>query len=419
MKPFSFIHAADLHIDSPFRGVSTESPELAEQLQKATFQAFSALTEACVEHEVDFLLVAGDVYDGADRSLGAQLKFFEGLERLAKKGIRSFVVHGNHDPLSGRMSSLAWPEEVKIFGKTAETVTVEVDGEAVATVSGISFPKSDVRSNLSMKLKPGLSGLFNIGLLHTNVGSDTGHEAYAPCELSELESSGMSYWALGHVHTRAILCENPLVVYPGNLQGRSIREQGARGCYLVRVDAQGVAEMEFLALDVVRWHETTATIEGLETIDALDRKLGETLETLSSDAEGRGIVCRLRIEGRGPLYGVLHAESAVEDLLTRLRERFAGLESWVWVQRIELDCRPEVDLGKRAEQGDLLAEVLTVASEYSSSAEGLDRLEAAVLDDLWKNTRAHRTLAQLGPDHIREILAEAELLCLDLLENDE
>lgn len=177
--------------------------------------------------------------------------------------------------------------------------------------------------------------------------------------------------------------------------------------------------MEFLALDVVRWHETTATIEGLETIDALDRKLGETLEMLSSDAEGRGIVCRLRIEGRGPLYGVLHAESAVEDLLTRLRERFAGLEPWVWVQRIELDCRPEVDLGKRAEQGDLLAEVLTVASEYSSSAEGLDRLEAAVLDDLWKNTRAHRTLAQLGPDHIREILAEAELLCLDLLENDE
>ncbi len=419
MKPFSFIHAADLHIDSPFRGVSAEFPELAEPLQKATFQAFEALTEACVEHRVDFLLVAGDVYDGADRSLGAQLRFFDGLKRLAEEGIRSFVVHGNHDPLNGRVSSLAWPEEVKVFGKTAETVTVEVGGEAVATVSGISFPERDVRTNLSEKLKPDPSSLFQIGLLHCNVGSDTGHEAYAPCELTELKSSGMDYWALGHVHTLDTLCEDPWVVYPGNPQGRSIREQGARGCYLVRVDAQGTAELKFLPLDVVRWHEATVTIEGLETVDALDRKLGETLENLSTNAEGRGIVCRLKVEGRGPLYGELHAESAAGDLLARLRERFVELDPVVWVQHIELACRPEVDLAKRAEQGDLLAEVLTVAKEYRTGADGFDQLKVAALNGLWENGRAQKLLSQLNDDQIRRIIDEAELLCLDLLEADE
>lgn len=418
MKPFSFIHAADLHIDSPFKGISAESSELAGQLQKSTFKAYEALIEACMDHEVDFLLVAGDVYDGADRSLGAQLRFHGGLKRLAEAGIRSFVVHGNHDPLDGRVSTLNWPDEVKVFGKTAETVTIEVGGEAVASVAGVSFPKKDVRTNLAKKLEPGPPGLFQIGLLHCNVGSATGHEPYAPCELSDLKSSGMNYWALGHVHTRQILSKDPLVVYPGNPQGRSIREQEARGCYLVRVDADGDVELEFIPLDVVRWHETSVSIEALETLDALDRRLGETLDDLSAAAEGRGIVCRLKVLGRGPLYSDLHAEDAGDDLLLRLRDRFSGLDPLVWVQRIEMNCRPEVDLAERAGRGDLLAEVLTVAQEHSASTEGLAQLKAAALDALWENSRARKALAKLDDAQIREILDEAKLLCLDLLEDD-
>ena len=420
MKPFSFIHAADLHIDSPFQGVSAESPEVAEQLQKSTYRAFEGLIEVCRVHEVDFLLVAGDVYDGADRSLGSQLRFHEGLKRLAADGIQSFVIHGNHDPLDGRVSSLKWPGEVKVFDKFAETVTVVVDGEAVAAISGISFPKKEVRTNLSKKLKPsGSPGLFQIGLLHCNVGSDTGHDPYAPCELSDLTSSGMDYWALGHVHTRHILSEDPLVVYPGNVQGRSIREQNARGCYLVRVDSQGKAELEFLPLDVIRWHETTVSIEGLDTLDALDRKLGETLEDLVTAADGRGIVCRVNVVGRGPLYKDLRADGAAADLLARIRESQEASDPLVWVQRIKLSCRPDVDLEERANQGDLLAEVLTVAKSYSDGTADLSGLKAAALDELWENNRAKKVLAELDDDRIREILNEAGLLCLDLLEDEE
>lgn len=420
MKSFSFIHAADLHIDSPFQGVTAESIEVAEQLQKSTYRAFEGLIRACISHEVDFLLVAGDVYDGADRSLRSQLKFHAGLVRLAEAGIQSFVIHGNHDPLNGRVSSLKWPGEVKVFDKSAETVTVEVDGEAVAAVSGISFPKKEVRTNLSKKLKPGGSpDLFQIGLLHCNVGTDTGHDSYAPCELSDLTSSGMNYWALGHVHTREILSKDPLVVYPGNIQGRSIREQDERGCCLVQVDEQGKAELTFLPLDVVRWYETSVSIEGLDTLDALDRKLRETLEERVTAAEDRGVVCRVNIVGRGPLYKDLHADGAADDLLARVREDWAAAEPLVWVQRIKLACRPDVDLKVRANQGDLLAEVLTVANGYSNGAANLSDLNAATLDELWQNNRVKKVLTELDDDSVREILTEAQLLCLDLLEDEE
>ena len=417
MGSFSFIHAADLHIGSPFKGVSAESQELGEYFQKSTFRAFQALVDACLVHEVDFLLVAGDVYDGSDRSLGAQLTFNDGLRRLADAGVQTFVVHGNHDPLDGRVSQLEVPEGVTTFGRAAQNTTVEVQGEIVAAISGISFPTRDVRSNLARTLEPGPAGVFRIGLLHCNVGADTGHEPYAPCELSELKASDMDYWALGHVHTRKVLSEEPMIVYPGNPQGRSIREQGARGCFLVRVDSQSRAELEFLPLDVVRWHEIPVSIEGLSTVDALDRKLGETLEAHSISAGGRGIVCRLKVEGRGPIYRDLHVEGAEEELLSRLRDRFAGSNPLVWAQRIELNCRPEVDLAERAKRGDLLAEVITVARGHADTPEGLAQLKAAALDELWENGRAKKALAELDQDKIREIVAEAELLCLDLLED--
>ena len=419
MKSFSFIHAADLHIDSPFKGISTQCAILSEKLQRSTFLAFDELIEACISHKVDFLLVAGDVYDGADRGLRAQLDFHSGLTRLANAGIHSFVVHGNHDPLDGRVSSLEWPEEAHVFGKTAETVTVKVNGDEVATVSGISFPKKDVRSNLSKKLEPGPSDLYRIGLLHCNVGSDTGHEPYAPCELADLKSFGMNYWALGHIHTRQTLSKDPLVVYPGNIQGRSIREQDDRGCYLVRVDAHGKAELEFLPLDVIRWRQISVSIDDLDTLDALDLRLSETLEALPAAAAGRDIVCRVRIEGRGVLYKNLRVEGAGDDLLARVRESLASSDPRVWVQHIELDCRPEVDLEQRAQQGDLLAEVLSVAKEHGASAEGLDRIKTGALDNLWQNNRVRKALAELDEEQIRRILTEAELLCLDLMEDNE
>src|SRR3990172_993244 len=149
MTPFSFIHAADLHLDSPFKGVIGEAPHIAEAVYSATFDAFESLINLCIEKQVNFLLIAGDVYDGRDRSLRAQLRFRDGLERLAERGISAFVVHGNHDPLKGWSNQIVWPSGVHVFGaEEVETVTFAMDGKPVAFISGISYMEAQETRNL-------------------------------------------------------------------------------------------------------------------------------------------------------------------------------------------------------------------------------------------------------------------------------
>ena len=421
MRPFSFIHAADLHIDSPFRGVSADAPAVAEALYSSTFRAFDGLMDVTLEREADFLLIAGDVYDGQDRSLRAQLRLRDGVKRLGEAGIQSFIVHGNHDPLDSKVTALDWPEQAHFFGRKLESMeALGADHEPVATITGISFPKKEESRNLAAKFSRQESGLFQIGLLHCNVGGNTGHENYAPCTLDDLRTGGMDYWALGHVHTRKILSEAPYVVYPGNIQGRSIREAGPRGCYHVQVDEQGRVEAEFIPLDVVRWGEVRVSIQDLETVDALERALTEKLEQGIAEASGRALVCRVTVEGRGPLHAGLRRARAADDLLERLRERFSSEDPFAWVQRLTIHTRPDVDLAERMLGEDLLAEVLITADEYKKSAGGGQALYDAALADLWENSRMARArMERPDGDEIKAILQDVEYLCLDLLESEE
>lgn len=417
MRSFTFCHAADLHIDSPFRGVVSEAPAVANALHASTFRAFEMLVEACLEREVDFLLVAGDVYDGQDRSVLAQMRFRDGLLRLAKAGISSYVVHGNHDPLDGRISSIDWPTGVHFFGKKLESVDVMVSGEPIARISGISFPTRKVTRNLAKDFQHVETELFQIGLLHCNVGSDTGHDSYAPCELQDLLDVGMDFWALGHVHTRDVLHRDPFIVYPGNIQGRSIREQGPRGCYFVEVDASGEVDLEFHTLDVVRWSQGQVAIDELETIDQLEKAIADEVEHLSQTADGRGLVCRISVEGRGALYRELRSPDMEEQLGNRLREQFSHRDPFAWLQQLQIACRPEVDLSERATRGDLLAEVLTVAQEFAKSDEAMEELYTSALTACWEHTGVKSALTKPTSEELTAFLTEAQLLSLDLLED--
>lgn len=423
MHPFSFIHAADLHIDSPFVGVTAldSAPEgLAEALHGSTFLAFDRLVDTALEREVDFLLVAGDVYDGQDRSLRAQLRFRDGLARLASAGVASYVVHGNHDPLDGHVSELGWPEGCHFFGPKAESVpAMGRDGAPVATVSGVSYRSREEGRNLAATFGGESTGPYRIGLLHTNVDGQPGHGNYAPCTLADLRGAAVDYWALGHVHARSVLSEAPWVVYPGNPQGRSIREPGARGCYLVQVDEEGQATLEFVALDVVRWVELTVDIGAAETADALEQQVRSRIDEAAAAAEGRALVCRVTLAGRGSLHGELRRNGALEQLMERLRERLADREPFVWVQKLASQTRPQVDVEERRQRGDLLAEVLTIAQEYRADESARRALYEKALAELWGNARVER--AQLSPptdDELAALLQEAELLCLDQLEGE-
>lgn len=415
-RPFTFVHAADLHIASPFKGLAGGAGPLADALRSATFAAFRGLVDLCLKRKVDFLLVAGDVYDAEDRSLKAQLEFRDGLERLSEAGIESFVVHGNHDPLDGRVNTLRWPERTHVFGAEVESVRAHARGDAVATVTGVSFPTKTVRANLTERFPSGRTDDFHIGLLHCNVGSNTGHEAYAPCEVGDLTRLAVDYWALGHVHNARILSSSPTIAYPGNLQGRSFRETGPRGCLVVEVDARGHVSTEPVALDVVRLAELQVSIGDLETVDQLQAQLLRAIEEAREEAEGRHLLCRARLTGRGALARELLAPEATTDLLEVLRGRFEGDSPIVWLQAILPECRPELDLAARRGRGDLVAEVLGVADELLESRQELADAVSGALAELLDHSRARKAIARPSEEQLVELVQAASQVCMDLLE---
>jgi exonuclease SbcD len=383
MDSFRFVHAADLHIDSPFAGVGDADNRVATRLREATYEAFQNLVDLCINQNADFLVIAGDVYDGADRSVRAQLRFRDGLSKLSEKGIKTFVVHGNHDPLDGWQSSITWPEGVHIFGATPEWVNFEKNGEVVAAVQGMSYPTREVNDNLAVQFSPPTSGnLFAIGLLHANVGANSAHPNYAPCTVEDLSESGIDYWALGHVHTRQTLKRAaPVIAYPGNTQGRHPNETGARGALVVDVDPSGASRSEFVALDVVRWERSQVDISNLETIDSLDSAIRQATDNLSVQAEDRDVVSRLTLVGRGPLHEQLAVNGAVEDLLDSVRSAWSGGGSpWVWVERIVDSTRPAIDIESRAKADDFLGATLKRALLSSIESDEIDRLTEVVSD---------------------------------------
>lgn len=427
MKPFRFIHAADLHLDSPFAGLSGVPEAVRRLLRGSTFAALDNLIELAVMAKADFVLIAGDVYDSADRSLRAQLRFHKAMQRLAENGISAFVVHGNHDPLDGREAKLEWPVGTHVF-KAGEVERVRVHlGERghIADILGISYPTPAVRDNYAVRFGEcvveqaegrfgGLSGMradnapYRIGLLHANVDGSPGHEDYAPCTLRELAGQGMDYWALGHVHTRRVLSEGPWVVYPGNIQGRSMRETEAKGCYLAEVDEAGGTRLTFHALDAVRWQVRQVSIADMSTEQELKEALEAAVEEARTAAGGRPSVLRIVVAGRGALHSRLQG-GAARELAEELRR--AELERWqleedsmaegaaaplVWLERLTLDTGAAADLEALSRSEAFLGEVLRLASRLESDPQALQAFAAECMEPLLSHPRAGALLRRTG-----------------------
>ena len=421
MPKLRFVHAADLHLDSPFAGLRSIGPEeVGSALRRATFDVYDNIVDLCVEEQVDALLVAGDVYDGADRSLRAQLKFVHGLERLDAAGIRSFICHGNHDPLDGWEASLDLPAGCVRFGPEVTGEPVFPDDPGRATVYGISYPKREVRENLSPFFRDLPRGGFSIGLLHANVGGNVDHDSYAPCSVSDLEETGIDYWALGHVHTREVIRrEGPAIVYPGNPQGRHPNETGERGVYLVEVDESGGVELEFRALDVVRWERRRLDIGGLGDEQRVLDEIFDVAGSVLDGAGGRAVVLRLVLSGRGAMDRWLRRPGTVEDVLEQLNGEYAGGHSWLWCDRIELETGSSVDRDQVVQREDFAGDLARLVDELAGSPEALDGLRQP-LRDLYETQRARRYLRDLlpGDDELKSILADAEEECLAELSDE-
>ena len=438
MARLRFIHAADLHLDSPFRGIRSEAPDyVVDMLRRATFDAYENIISLCLQERVDALLVAGDIYDGADRSLRAQLKFVDGLARLDTAGIRSFICHGNHDPLDGWEARLALPSGCVRFGPEVSREPVFPDEPERATVYGVSYPRREVRENLSPLFRAPLSAPatpelvegrpagFNVGLLHANVGGNPDHDSYAPCSVGDLADTGLDYWALGHVHTRQVLSqERPTVVYPGNPQGRHPLETGPRGIYLVEVDDYAAVSLDFRSVDVVRWETLEVGIAGPDTEQELIDAVDSAVAVCAESAGGRAVVFRLTLSGRGPLHRWLRSPGTVDELRERVNEQYAPStssgQSWLWCERIQADTASPVDREQVVQREDFAGDLARLSGELRDDPAALGELRDA-LRVLYANSNAAPYLRNHMPSdgELRDLLAAAEDECLASLVDEE
>ena len=416
MTLLRFIHAADLHLDSPFKGLRVEAPpHVAAALYEATFKAYDNIVDLCVSQRVDALLVAGDIYDSADRSLRAQRRFVDGLERLHESGIRSFVCHGNHDPLDGWEARLGYPPSCHRFAAEFQAVPVFESDPGRAVVHGISYPRREVTNNLVRRLGSVDPGPFSIGLLHTNASNDPGHAPYAPCSLDDLRRSGINYWALGHVHTRQVLHEQaPTVVYPGNPQGRYGGEAGSRGVYGAEVDDDGHVELQFRAVDEVRWERLSVNIGAIGTEQDLIDTLHDGMERVADTADGRSVIVRAMLQGMGEIHRFLRRPNVSTDLVEQINEAVAGGSPFVWLERIEDRTRPPFDRKTRLTGTDFLAEVLRAADQAKGQPARLERLRDG-LGDLYEHRRLRRHLTVPDDAELAGLIDEAEMLTVTLL----
>jgi DNA repair exonuclease SbcCD nuclease subunit len=327
-----FIHAADIHLDSPLIGLCRYEGLPVEQIRLATRDAFDNLIRLAIDRAVDLVLIAGDLYDGDWRDAGTGMFFASRMSRLREHGIRVFLVRGNHDAASQITRSLHLPENVHVFeGKTASTIRLD---ELNVAVHGRSYVSQHVHSNLAAGYPAAAPGFFNIGLLHTSVGGFADHEPYAPCSLDDLRGKEYDYWALGHVHTTATLSEDPYIVFPGNIQGRSIRETGPKGCYLVTVDdSRRVSACEFMPLDTFRWRGLAIDLTGVADSREFDDRVAAALRTVSQPTE-RMLLLRVALTGVTPMHRYLVDQFDWKDDL-RARAMDLGQER-VWIEKIVL-----------------------------------------------------------------------------------
>lgn len=420
-ETLSFVHAADLHLDSPFVGISGIDQELGERLAKATFQAYEAIIEICMDEEVDFLLIAGDVYDGADKSLYAQVRFIEGLRKLETAGIQVFICHGNHDPLDGWSANLKWPGNVHIMsGDGAEIVEFKKEGKTAALVVGMSYPTRQIMKNLVKNFpKKEDHWPFTIGLLHCSVGSYPEHDPYAPCTLQDLRELDYDYWALGHIHTPSVVCkEAPVAVYPGNPQGRHPGETGARGCCLVNVSSGGGISTKFAETDSIRWHIREVSIEGLEKEGELVESLQNQLDEIRENSEGRSAICRLVLSGRGSLHRTLREEGFLEDLLRTLREDEIWSQQFVWVERIENKTLFPIEREQLLKREDFVGDLVKIVEGLKTDEKTLDGFHE-VLSPLFNSGNGRKLICKIDDEEIKSLLQRAENILLDSLLTEE
>jgi DNA repair exonuclease SbcCD nuclease subunit len=357
-----FVHVADVHLDTSFPG---RSESVRKRLRDASREAFRAAVDLAVREDVNAFLVAGDLFDSERLSFSTERFLLEQAHRLGDHGVTMVYATGNHDPGSPETGPrpLAWPPNVHVASDgTPRRITVPGhDGQVVGYVTAVGHTTSREREDLSRRMPRPLGDRPEVALLHTQVHATPGseaHHAYAPSELTFLTRSGFDYWALGHVHVRQLLSEDPPVVYSGSLQGRTHTDTGPRGAYLVDITDRAAPALAFRALAPVRWE--TLRVDGLQDADSLDRlerKVTHAWRTVRAEEPaptGTEWMVRVVLDGPSPLWKELRREEDRDVLAREIRQLLGVLDVTVLADRVH----PVLAVEEHRKRTDVLGEAL-------------------------------------------------------------
>jgi len=384
------LHLADLHLDSPLRGLEADPEAPADLIRGATRQALVRAVDFALAQGVALVLIAGDLFDGDWQDWRTGRFMATQLARLSGAGIPVVAIRGNHDAESVLTRSLVLPDGVTML-PADRAVTLDLPELGVA-VHGQGFATRAVMDNLALAYPPPRPGRLNIGLLHTAATGREGHGTYAPCTVPQLAAHGYDYWALGHIHTREVLCEDPWIVFPGNLQGRYVNETGAKGGTLLTVRDGRIAEVVHHSFDVVRWARLVVDVDGCADEDAAWARVRGAVVDAVQAAEGRQLSLRLVLKGATPAFAALTGGDAAGTARTQVA---AAAAADIWVESVRFDLRPVLDLEQVLARGDatgLLARA--ILDDVPPGTAELVQAHAATLLGRARNLRE-----ALGPDH--------------------
>ncbi|MBD3110247.1 DNA repair exonuclease [Bacillus sp. AGMB 02131] len=395
MKEITFIHAADLHLDSPFKGLRKLPEELYQHIKQSTFESLQKLIDEAITREVDFVLFSGDLYDGENRNLHTQVKFRKEMERLNQHGIQVFIIHGNHDHLSGKWISIEQPSNVHIFAGQSEVKEFRKE-DSLTYIYGYSYPTQHVNQSIVDKYekKPGAD--YHIGMLHGSAEGQSEHSRYAPFTVDELMEKSFDYWALGHIHKRQELALSPPIIYPGNIQGRHKKESGVKGCYYVKIKGKH-AELDFVPTSTIVWDTLNISLEENCSFDDLLKNCRTMME--QARQESYSMLVELKFNR---YTDFMKHENFRHDLLEILQEDEEYKQHFVYPYAISVQ-ETAVQDGSHP--------IVGLINSYEWTEQ--DLFEA--IQPLYKHSLGRKYITELSSDEKKQLIIEAQEMLTMLL----
>ena len=402
MEQISFIHVADLHLDSPFQGLSHIPEHIFREVRESTFVALDRLVRNAIHLQVDFVLIVGDLFDNERQSLKAQIRLRKAFEELEKHHINVYLSYGNHDHINGNIHSVTYPDNVYIFpSEQVSTFTYQKNGIPMVELHGFSYENRAVLTNKTAEYQANQqNALFHIALLHGSLQSNTEHDTYAPFQLSELVHSDFDYWALGHIHQRSILKEDPPIVYSGNTQGRHRKETGEKGCYHV-VLSEANTDFTFIPLQALQFTNRTIDVSTCTEVNQLENLIYNQIQHQYQQTTPQLIDLTL-VSHQQNLYEWKN-NGYLAEMIEIVNDTFVDQTNWNYIFRYAIKVERTSDDQMLAEGSHFIGELSRQFTEQSMESH---------LSELYQHRQGRKYLETLSEAEKVAVKDEAQQLLI-------